>query len=110
MEKCPKCSKEFRSRQGMLSHVRAIHEGKKAGGNPALLSVDRAQGLAKRAFARAGMNWHGTYRAIMECPNCRQGLISELEKLGYLVIKKSATCGLQRKPLRCSLMKDEAVN
>lgn len=34
MNKCVECGKEFKSHQGMLSHVRAIHQGIKVGGNP----------------------------------------------------------------------------
>jgi ferredoxin len=91
MIQCKQCHKEFKSRQGMLSHVRAIHQGIKVGGNPALLSEDQADTIADRAYERAGFKHHHNLKGVVACHSCRDMLIGMLKGYGYEVTEPKST-------------------
>jgi len=74
MIKCKECAKEFKSRQGMLSHVRAIHEGIKVGGNPVLT----LQGFAE------------LWEHIKGCPNCKPEILATLRAEGYTITEPAS--------------------
>lgn len=91
MIKCKQCSKQFKSAQGMLSHVRAIHQGIKVGGNPALLTVADAKAKSEALFKRAGtsrvdfVNSGDACSHLLSCPDCKAQLLAELRAEGYTV-------------------------
>jgi hypothetical protein len=92
--KCEKCGQAFKSLQGVLSHDRAIHQGIKVGGNPALLSEDRARGLADKALGKAGLHLHNSCAEMVTCPACLPCLLRAMRDAGYQVKEPSVSMSL----------------
>jgi len=75
----------------MLSHVRAIHQGIKVGGNPALLTPERVTAMLSDVATRLKKGGYkevsvmDTAADFVACPRCRAEAIAQLRKLGYTV-------------------------